>query len=117
MNGEVFLIHQDEALRSGARELLEAAGYTVRDSERWETAWPLLARLSPSLILLPWMSEPVTRSELFQLKSAESTQHSRVIVIALKAQMQEAIAALEYGAEDCLAIPFVAEELVGRVLF
>ena len=115
MSGEVFLIHQDEALRTGARELLEAAGHKVSDSERWEAALPVLAKLSPSLILLPWTSEPVTRSELFQLKSAESTQHSRVILIALKSQMQEAIAALEYGAEDCLAIPFVPEELVGRV--
>ena len=115
MAGEVFLIHQDEALRNGAREVLEAAGYRVGDSERWETALPLLDKLSPSLILLPWTSEPITRSEVFHLKSAESTQHSRAILIALKTQMHEAIAALEYGAEDCLAIPFVAEELVGRV--
>jgi two-component system phosphate regulon response regulator PhoB len=65
--------------------------------------------------LLQWTGGPETEAAIGELKAGQDTRASRIIVVAPEPEISEAIGALEYGADDCLATPFTAEELVGRV--
>ena len=55
------------------------------------------------------------RHALARLRGLASARETRTIVIALREAIHRAIAALQYGADDCLAAPFTREELVARV--
>jgi two-component system phosphate regulon response regulator PhoB len=55
------------------------------------------------------------REALAQLREAEATRHSRLIIWAEQTDIPNAVTALEFGADDCLALPFDAAELVARV--
>ena len=73
------------------------------------------ARVRPAVILLPWLGRRPAREALAQLRDADATRRSRLIVWAEHADMPSAVAALELGADDCLALPFEPYELVARV--
>jgi two-component system phosphate regulon response regulator PhoB len=49
------------------------------------------------------------------LRDADATRRSRLIVWADQSDIASAVAALEFGADDCLALPFAHSELVARV--
>lgn len=115
MGGEILLVHQDQRLRQNARQVLEQAGHVVDEANRLTSAWSRIEESAPALILLAWAGEDAVKAALRRIKAEEGTRASRIIVIAPKAHFRKAIAALEYGAEDCFAVPFAAEELLSRV--
>ena len=65
--------------------------------------------------MLPWLGRRPVREALAQLREADATRRSRLIVWAEHGDMPSAVAALEFGADDCLALPFEPSELVARV--
>ena len=72
-------------------------------------------RVRPAVIVLPWLGRRPSREALAQLREADATRRSRLIVWAEQGDMPNAVAALEFGADDCLALPFEPSELVARV--
>ena len=95
--------------------MLERAGHTVQEAHELMSAWPLVERSRPDLILLPWTSLKPVREILTRLREEGTTRQSRVIVWAAQSDIHEAVKALEFGADDCLAVPFDRAELVARV--
>ncbi|MFL2546150.1 MAG: winged helix-turn-helix domain-containing protein [Candidatus Rariloculaceae bacterium] len=115
MGAEIFLIQEDATLSEMVLESLRTAGYSVEEDTSLEEAWQSLKNTSPTVILLPWTSESEVKATLSALSTTAKTVASRVIVLAPKIHIKDAFISLEHGADDCLAIPFVTEELVGRV--
>jgi two-component system phosphate regulon response regulator PhoB len=75
----------------------------------------LLSSARPDLIVLPWTAHESAREVLVRLREDETTGQSRVIVWAPQRDIHAAVIALEFGADDCLALPFDPPELVARV--
>jgi two-component system phosphate regulon response regulator PhoB len=69
----------------------------------------------PAVIVLPWLGRRPAREALARLRDTDATRRSRLIVWAEHGDMPNAVAALEFGADDCLALPFEPSELVARV--
>jgi two-component system phosphate regulon response regulator PhoB len=115
MSSAVLLVHVEEQLRASAREALELAGYLVQEADELTAAWRLCEAGRPDLILLPWTALKSVRDSLARLRDQDTTRHSRVIVWAFQPDIREAINALEFGADDCLGVPFDDAELVARV--
>lgn len=115
MDGAVLLVHDEQAVRAAARHALTLAGHSIAEAVDLAAAAEIAARLRPVLILLPWLGRRPIRDALAQLRDAESTHRSRLIVWANHSEVAHAVAALEFGADDCLALPFDAAELVARV--
>jgi two-component system phosphate regulon response regulator PhoB len=55
------------------------------------------------------------RDALDRLRDQQATSQSRIVVWADQADIHDAIHALEFGADDCLPIPFDRVELVARI--
>jgi two-component system phosphate regulon response regulator PhoB len=115
MGTAVLLVHDERQLRAAARKALEFAGHSVTEADDLLAAWRAVEVARPELITLPWTAGKNLRDALLRLRDQETTRLSRVIVWALQRDIHEAINALEFGADDCLALPFEPSELVARV--
>jgi len=115
MDGAVLVIHDEQALRAAAREALTQAGRQVAEAAEIAAALTVAARVRPAVIVLPWVGRRPVREALARLREADATRRSRLIVWAEHGHMPSAVAALEFGADDCLALPFEPSELVARV--
>jgi len=115
MDGAVLVIHDELGLRAAARQALAQAGRQVAEAAELAAALAVAVRVRPAVIVLPWLGRRPVREALAQLRDADATRRSRLIVWAEHADMPSAVAALEFGADDCLALPFEPSELVARV--
>jgi two-component system phosphate regulon response regulator PhoB len=115
MGREVLLVHVEERVRASARAALEPAGHNVREAGELTAAWTLCEAGWPDLIIVPWTALNPVGDSLARLRDRDPLRRSRVIVWASQAQMREAVNALEFGADDCLGVPFNDAELVARV--
>ncbi len=115
MGSAVLLVHGEKPLREAARAVLELAGHAVQEAHELSSAWRLVESTRPDLIVIPWTALKPVRDTLGRLRDDHATRQSRVIVWASQAEIHEAVNALEFGADDCLAVPFDRAELVARV--
>ncbi len=115
MSHSVLLVHSDERLREVARQSLEAAGCFVAEAADLIAGSRLARAASPDLLLLQWTDHRLLRDALDRLRDEPATSQSRVVVWAGRAEIRDAINALDFGADDCLAIPFESAELVARI--
>lgn len=115
MSDTILIIHESKELREPIEKSLEELGYTVVATTQDHATNGLLEGASPALILLQWTDAASTEALIARFKSAPESRASRIIVVAAKHEIGEAIRALEFGADDCIATPFSAAELVGRV--
>jgi len=115
MDGAILLIHDEQALRSAARLTLSQAGHEVAEAADLTTGTRIAERVRPALILIPWLGRRPVRDALTQLRASDATRRSRLIVWAEQSDVANAVTALEFGADDLLALPFDSAELVARV--
>jgi two-component system phosphate regulon response regulator PhoB len=115
MDGAVLIIHDEQTLRAAARQALLQAGRQVAEAAEFAAALALAERIRPAVIVLPWLGRRPAREALAQLRATDATLRSRLIVWAEQSDMPSAVAALEFGADDCLALPLEPSELVARV--
>jgi two-component system, OmpR family, phosphate regulon response regulator PhoB len=111
MGSTVLLVHGERRVRAAAKNALTRAGHAVRESD--ELKPNELGRAE--LLLASWTVLSPIAETLLHLRNQPSTRDVRVVVLAPHQDMRSAISALEYGADDCVGVPFDAEELVGRV--
>ena len=115
MGRTVVVVHDSRQLRAQAREVLERAGHEVHEAARPGTTWREVLAWAPDLVMLPWSDGPTLRHALARLRGPAGARDMCTIVIAVREDIHSAIAALECGADDCLAAPFTGEALVARV--
>jgi DNA-binding NtrC family response regulator len=94
MDGVVLVIHDEQALRAAARQALTLAGRQVAEAAAIGAALKLADRVRPAVIVLPWLGRRPVREALAQLREADATRRSRLIVWAEQADMPSAVAAL-----------------------
>ena len=115
MDGPVLVIHDEQSLRAAARDALTQAGRLVAEAAEFGAALTVADRVRPAVIVLPWLGRRPVRDALARLREADATRRSRLIVWAEHGDMPSAVAALEFGADDCLSLPFEPSELIARV--
>ena len=115
MGHSVLLVHGEQRPREFARQALESAGHAVAEAANLLAGWRMARAAPPDLLLLQWTEHQLLRNALDRLRDEPTTSQSRVVVWANRAEMREAINALDFGVDDCLAIPFDRVELVARV--
>jgi two-component system phosphate regulon response regulator PhoB len=115
MGHSVLVVHGDQPPRRLARQALESAGHTVAEAADLQAGWRIAQAALPDLLLLQWTEHRLLRDALDRLRDEPATSQSRVVVWAKQAEIRDAINALDFGVDDCVAIPFDRVELVARV--
>jgi len=115
MGNAVLVVHSDHLPRELARQALESAGHSVAEALDVLSSVRVAQTAQPDLLVIQWTEHRLVCDALARLRDEPATSQSRVVVWADHADMQDAIGALDFGADDCLPIPFDRIELVARI--
>ena len=109
----VLLVEDDVALRSSVRQILERNGYEVRVAPDGAAGVRELQSSTFEAVLLDIGLPFVDGWRI--LGVLEGKRQPPVIVISARGEEHDKVRALDMGADDYLAKPFGAEELLARI--
>jgi CheY-like chemotaxis protein/anti-sigma regulatory factor (Ser/Thr protein kinase) len=111
----VLVVDDNADMRAYLTRLL-GTHWTVRTTANGEEALQAIAERRPDVVLTGVMMPRVDGFELLRaLRSDEHTRAIPVIMLTARAGQEASVEGLEAGADDYLAKPFRADELVARV--
>ncbi len=111
----ILVVDDNADMRSYLVRLL-GAHWAVRSTANGEEALQAVADRQPDLVLTDVMMPRMDGFELLAaLRADPATQHIPVIMLTARAGQEASVEGLEAGADDYLAKPFRADELIARV--
>jgi len=112
----VLVVDDDASIRAICREVLEHAGYTVREVASSDGAVSEARRFRPDLVLLDVMMPIIDGFRTAErLRADAATGLTPIIFLSAKGDTADKVRAFRSGAEDYVVKPFDAAELVARV--
>ncbi|UFN51417.1 phosphate regulon transcriptional regulator PhoB [Roseomonas sp. OT10] len=112
-----ILVVEDEApLLTLLRYNLERQGFRVEEATDGQEALLRVAEERPDLILLDWMLPALSGLEVCrQIRRRPATRDLPIIMVTARTEDQDAVRALDTGADDYIAKPFAIEALMARI--
>lgn len=113
----VILVVEDEApLLTLLRYNLEKQGFRVEEATDGQEALLRVAEAKPDLILLDWMLPALSGLEVCrQIRRRPGTRDLPIIMVTARTEDQDAVRALDIGADDYIAKPFAMDALLARI--
>ena len=113
----IILVVEDEApLLTLLRYNLEKQGFRVEEAADGQEALLRVAEARPDLILLDWMLPSLSGIEVCrQIRRRPATRDLPIIMVTARTEEQDAVRALDIGADDYIAKPFVMDALMARI--
>jgi two-component system, OmpR family, KDP operon response regulator KdpE len=109
----ILLVEDDIALRGSVRQILERSGYDVRVAADGAAGVRELESAAFEVVLLDIGLPFVDGWRI--LATLEGKRLPSVIVISARGEERDKVRALDMGADDYLAKPFGADELLARI--
>ena len=113
MTPQILIIEDDEALRTAVQTILERGGYEVTVAADGNAGTRALTSGRYDVVLLDIGLPFVDGWHI--LRGLEPGRMPSVIVISARGEERDKVRALDLGADDYLAKPFGAEELLARI--
>ncbi len=113
MTPRILIVEDDEALRTAVQAMLERSGYDVAAAADGSAAIRALQNGAYDVVLLDIGLPFVDGWRI--LHGLEPGRMPSVIVISARGEERDKVRALDLGADDYLAKPFGAEELLARI--
>jgi len=114
--GKILVVDDYAPNATGMRDLLSAAGYSVRVAYNGADALNLVAQEAPDLVLIDVVMPGMSGVELCrELKARDGTRLTPVVLITASQDKGHRLAGLEAGADDFLGKPVDVQELRTRV--
>lgn len=112
----ILIVDDDELLRSLLQYRLSADGHDVLALEDGSRVLSTIKECRPDLIVLDAMMPVMDGFEILRrLKTGTSPDATPVIMLTALKREADIVGALELGAADYLAKPFIPEELSQRI--
>jgi two-component system, OmpR family, phosphate regulon response regulator PhoB len=112
----VLLVEDEAALVTMLRYNLEKQGFRVDEATDGQEALTRIAEAPPDLVLLDWMLPVVSGIEVCrQLRRRPATRELPVIMVTARIEDQDAVRALNTGADDYITKPFSVDALLARM--
>ncbi len=113
---EILVVDDNADMRGYLVRLLGGASWAVRSTANGEEALRAVAERRPDVVLTDVMMPRVDGFQLLHaLRSDPATRSIPVIMLTARAGQEASVEGLEAGADDYLAKPFRADELLARV--
>jgi FixJ family two-component response regulator len=110
----IFVIDDDQAMRSSLRRLLERVGFAVATYANAHAFLEAYDPTQPGCVLLDIRMPGMSGLEL-QQKLAEQGVRTPVIIISAHGDVEKAVRAMRAGAVDFIKKPYKGKELLARV--
>jgi len=111
------LVVEDEApLLTLLRYNLEKQGFRVDEAADGDEALLRVSENRPDLVLLDWMLPALSGIEVCrQLRRRPGTRDLPIIMVTARTEDQDAVRALDTGADDYISKPFAMDSLMARI--
>lgn len=112
-----ILVVEDEApLLTLLRYNLEKQGFRVEEAADGQEALLRVAETKPDLIVLDWMLPTLSGLEVCrQIRRRPNTRDLPIIMVTARSEDQDAVRALDTGADDYISKPFAMDALLARI--
>ena len=112
----ILVVEDEAALLALLRYNLERQGFHVEEATDGQEALLRIAEAKPDLVLLDWMLPAMSGIEVCrQIRRRPATRDLPVIMVTARTEDQDAVRALDIGADDYIAKPFAVEALMARI--
>ncbi|TCH98788.1 phosphate regulon transcriptional regulatory protein PhoB [Roseococcus sp. SYP-B2431] len=112
----ILVVEDEAALLALLRYNLERQGFNVDEATDGQEALLRIAEAKPDLVLLDWMLPAMSGIEVCrQIRRRPATRDLPVIMVTARTEDQDAVRALDTGADDYIAKPFAVEALLARI--
>jgi len=116
MPRRVLLAEDDPVFRELVTEILQDAGYEVLAGENGRVAWDLLRERGADMAVLDLNMPEMDGLELTKcIRQDESLKELPILMLTIRAFIEEQIAGFDRGADDYLTKPFDRKMLVARL--
>jgi two-component system KDP operon response regulator KdpE len=109
----VLVVDDERTIRSFLKATLKSKGYSVSEAKDGATASELAAVLNPDLVILDLGLPDMDGLDV--LRNIRKASNMPVIILSVRDDESDKIAALDLGADDYLTKPFDAGELLARI--
>jgi two-component system KDP operon response regulator KdpE len=109
----LLLVEDEASIRRFLRNALATEGYRFVEAETGQQALKLAAQQPPDLVILDLGLPDVDGQEI--LRRLREWLQAPIIILSVRDQEREKIAALDHGADDYLTKPFSIGELLARI--
>jgi two-component system phosphate regulon response regulator PhoB len=112
----ILVVEDEVPLLTLLRYNLEKQGFRVEEAADGQEALLRVAEARPDLVLLDWMLPALSGIEVCrQLRRRPGTRDLPIIMVTARTEDQDAVRALDTGADDYIAKPFAMEALLARI--
>ncbi|HYZ31706.1 MAG TPA: phosphate regulon transcriptional regulator PhoB [Crenalkalicoccus sp.] len=112
----ILVVEDEVPLLTLLRYNLEKQGFRVEEAGDGQEALMRVAESRPDLVLLDWMLPVLSGLEVCrQLRRRPNTRDLPIIMVTARTEDQDAVRALDTGADDYIAKPFTMESLLARI--
>ena len=112
----VLVVEDDAALATMLRYNLEKRGFRVEEASDGQEALIRISEIQPDLVLLDWMLPVMSGIEVCrQIRRRPATRDLPVIMVTARSEDQDAVRALNTGADDYITKPFSIDALLARM--
>ena len=112
----ILVVEDEAALLALLRYNLERQGFNVEEATDRQEALLRIAEAKPDLVLLDWMLPAMSGIEVCrQIRRRPATRDLPVIMVTARTEDQDAVRALDTGADDYISKPFAVEALLARI--
>lgn len=113
MSLSILIIDDDAEVRMMVAEILEDEGYSVRQTDNWESASQLIRAKIPDLVFLDlWIGNDENAGICILDKIKKINSYIPVVMISGHGNIEVAVRAIKKGAYDFIEKPFVIERLL-----
>jgi two-component system KDP operon response regulator KdpE len=109
----ILVIDDQAQIRRALRSLLTARDYQVVLAENGEQGLDLAAEQHPDLIILDMAMPGLSGLEV--CRELRTWYHGPILILSVRGEEGDKIAALDLGADDYITKPFAAGELLARL--
>ena len=112
----ILVVEDEVPLLTLLRYNLEKQGFRVDEAGDGEEALLRVAEGRPDLVLLDWMLPALSGIEVCrQLRRRPGTRDLPIIMVTARTEDQDAVRALDTGADDYISKPFAMDSLMARI--
>lgn len=112
----ILIVEDEVPLLTLLRYNLEKQGFRVDEAGDGEEALLRVAEGRPDLVLLDWMLPAISGIEVCrQLRRRPGTRDLPIIMVTARTEDQDAVRALDTGADDYISKPFAMDSLMARI--
>ena len=115
MSTRVLIVDDDATARRQMAHHVEAGGYEVLSASDAREAIGLIAESDPTIVVIDWSMPGMSGLDLCRHVRALEGRCVYLIVLAAAPGRERMTEALAAGADDCLAKPFNATDLLARI--